>query len=239
MRRQPEEVSGFTLIELLVVVAIIAVLVALLLPALASAREQARGVQCLSNMRELSTYVRYYVNEENSFYPPVMSWGPGGAFSWWWWTLGDEEMRDAGTCWQQGPKRERNLSLVFCPSTGRRWNGSWNRCDIGYNAWLGYTVSSTWMPTYQYVREAQVEQPGRCVMLTDIPAEANDSLYYAFEFCGSNVGLPTYRHGSRANFLYTDGHGMPETMGCEPEYMNWNTWSWQGPMALPFGKSLW
>ncbi len=61
--------GGFTLIELLVVVAIIALLVSILLPALAAAREQARGVYCLSNLRQLGLASSYYVNDWNGFLP--------------------------------------------------------------------------------------------------------------------------------------------------------------------------
>jgi len=54
---------GFTLIELLVVIAIIAILAALLLPALASAKERAKRIQCLNNMRQLAVVDTMYANE--------------------------------------------------------------------------------------------------------------------------------------------------------------------------------
>jgi prepilin-type N-terminal cleavage/methylation domain-containing protein/prepilin-type processing-associated H-X9-DG protein len=62
-------IHGFTLIELLVVVAIISVLIALLLPALGSAREQARAVSCLSNLRQLSIFSFMYIDDYNGFCP--------------------------------------------------------------------------------------------------------------------------------------------------------------------------
>lgn len=67
--------SGFTLIELLVVISIISILVALLLPALQGARNAARNVQDLSNIRQAAAGVYFYASDYDELSPDYRSWG--------------------------------------------------------------------------------------------------------------------------------------------------------------------
>src|SRR5207249_2115418 len=69
---------AFTLIELLVVIAIIAILAALLLPALSRAKSNAQSAACLNNLKQLQTAWLMYVHENNDFLPPNRcAWNSG------------------------------------------------------------------------------------------------------------------------------------------------------------------
>ncbi|HTQ50493.1 MAG TPA: DUF1559 domain-containing protein [Candidatus Acidoferrales bacterium] len=80
--RHREDSPGFTLIELLVVIAIIAILAAMLLPALSSARAKALRTQCSSDMRQLGLGFSLFAGDNHDNYPPAGYKCSGGTITW-------------------------------------------------------------------------------------------------------------------------------------------------------------
>src|SRR5437763_11011086 len=77
------ERKAFTLVELLVVIGIIAVLIAILLPALGKARRQAQTVQCASNLRQLHALAMMYTNAYRGYTLPARTWTGSAQSNYW------------------------------------------------------------------------------------------------------------------------------------------------------------
>jgi prepilin-type N-terminal cleavage/methylation domain-containing protein len=138
---------GFTLIELLVVITLIALLVAILLPALQQAREAAREVKCLSNVRGLTQMATALATDRDGLYPDLTNsrgmygletefQGQGVSRANWWYAGGARITME-----EYGMKRE----FVYCPS-----NGAWNRDGFYYGTdWFSdRKQASVWEYSY-------------------------------------------------------------------------------------------
>jgi prepilin-type N-terminal cleavage/methylation domain-containing protein/prepilin-type processing-associated H-X9-DG protein len=216
---------GFTLVELLVVIGIIAILTAILLPALQKARAQANAVKCASNMRQLYNATQLYATEFRGYMMPSLA-GTGSSLEQYWMgirvlgrALGVKEVQQNTAGYFDAV--DRIGKLLDCPTVERERVGS-NPfvIDYTYNMSLGdYRAQSTngvSFPGKEGLFKRVSNVPQNVIVALDAAdnkgATFNEhvffqfpQLYTAFPAIGQKVPVAGFPHTRKANILFMDG----------------------------------
>jgi len=188
--------GAFTLIELLVVVAIIALLVAILLPALQEAKEMAGQAVCMTNLKSLGLVVAMYTNDSNGFFPGGDSTKGLGYPTW-------VSALNAGDYVASASK------LYGCP-THEEYKPDLMHISYGRNLFCGSSWLSEIWGHSTWVRSSEVLNPSKkiCIADNNNSSTAPDGGFdlEPFESWDDWPWRLGRRHNGGANILWCDGH---------------------------------
>ena len=195
MKKKSENQQRFTLIELLIVVSIIAILAALLLPALATAKGIAKRTVCFSNLKQVGLGALGYVNDYNEFIPP------NGNPTW----LYNTYKCDTWNSYLLGGAYV-NEEICFCPfAPPEKYE---NKYTYG---WSGRSMASL----RYFIKISKLDAPARpenYIFCADSSYATYSTFkqfwyfYYAPLGTAPNEGCIFLRHSNRANTVFADGH---------------------------------
>lgn len=202
------ERAGFTLIELLVVVAIIAVLVAVLLPALNQARATAKTVTCMSNLKQIGTAMLMYADEHHGWTPRIfedaLPTGYGPEDFYWYERLGSQGVFSEDSADPNDPAQ----SVLVCPSQAP-WRFAERQRTYGMLRHMSSTAYNAWHLSREPIVDSQgyvdVEALTNFVLVGDSVYDVDrQQMYYLYKNGGEGRQIHA-RHNGRANVLFGDG----------------------------------
>ncbi len=213
--------TGFTLIELLVVISIIALLIALLLPALGAARKVAQSSACLSNVRQIGIALSMYAEDFKGKFPSVFSnntAAPSNAFN--------------------DPKWFHSRTLLvyysdpngyFCPSDESPFIENINAGVAGapdIRARLSYLYNGSFDRTSAWRILEKMKDPVERIMVGDSGEDPSSGIAYKLDWQGEwDTQWDFNRHlDTTVNVTYADGHASTVKGGTRTEQGNLFRW---------------
>ena len=211
--------AGFNLIELLVVLAVIAVLAGLLLPALGQAKERARSVHCMGNLRQLGIAGMLYRDdhEGRTFRYRYGAEGSGDLYWFGWIERGREGEREFDASRGKLAPYAGSGSIRICPSLNHlapsyKLKATGASFGYGYNLHLSPQSESD-----PEINANSFERPSELAFVADSgqvntwqsPASKDRPMLEEFYYVSAYEATTHFRHEDEANVVFLDGHTEP------------------------------